>query len=97
MSVSIEQHGRITVIAIDRAQARTNLIGLPRAELEAYFAELGEKPFRARQLMRWLYERGEVDWDAMTDLSMKLRERLAAEVSLELPQVGVDCRACTSR
>ena len=68
-------------------EARINLVGLPRAELEAYFAECGEKPFRARQLMRWLYEHGELDWEAMSDLSMKLRERLAKEVSLDLPRV----------
>ncbi len=64
-----------------------NLLGLPRQELEACFASLGEKPFRARQLMRWLYERGELDWDNMTDLSLALRERLATQVKLQLPQV----------
>ncbi|MBT8422677.1 MAG: 23S rRNA (adenine(2503)-C(2))-methyltransferase RlmN [Gammaproteobacteria bacterium] len=64
-----------------------NLIGLPRTELEAYFAELGEKPFRARQLMRWLYERGEVDWAAMSDLSLTLREQLAGTVSLSIPVI----------
>jgi len=65
-----------------------NLVGLPRAELEAYFSSLGDKPFRARQLMRWLYQHGEVDWNAMTDLSLPLREKLAADSSLELPVVG---------
>ena len=37
---------------------RVNLLGLPRAELEAFVAQLGSKPFRARQLMNWLYKRG---------------------------------------
>ncbi len=70
------------------ASDRKNLIGLPRQELEAYFISLEEKPFRARQMMRWLYERGECDWDAMTDISIGLREKLAAEAALELPAVG---------
>lgn len=71
------------------ASARKNLIGLPRAELEAWFASFGEKPFRARQLMRWLYERSELRWEAMTDLSLPLRQCLAAEATLDLPTVGV--------
>jgi 23S rRNA (adenine2503-C2)-methyltransferase len=37
--------------------AKTNLLGLTRAELEAFVANMGEKPFRARQLMKWLYKR----------------------------------------
>ena len=41
-------------------------IGLPRQELEELFAGLGEKPFRARQLMRWMYGRGVLDPAAMT-------------------------------
>ncbi len=76
------------------AASTQNLIGLPRAELENWFAATGEKPFRARQLMRWLYERGEVDWTAMSDLSLQLRETLAASVSLQLP--AVDRRAQSS-
>lgn len=65
-----------------------NLIGMPRAELEAWFAASGEKAFRARQVMRWIYERGEMEWTAMTDLSLSLREFLTASASLELPVVG---------
>ena len=70
------------------ASASKNLIGLPRAELEAWFASFGEKPFRARQLMRWLYERGELKWSSMTDLSLPLRQRLESEATLDLPIVG---------
>ena len=47
-----------------------NLLGLPRTELEAFVAErFGAKPFRARQLMKWLYRRGVADFAAMTDLA----------------------------
>src|SRR6056297_85873 len=70
------------------ASATPSLIGIPRSELEAAFAAAGDKPFRARQVMRWLYERGELDWNAMTDLSLALRQRLAADYSLALPAVS---------
>lgn len=65
-----------------------NVLGLPRPELEAWFAEQGEKPFRARQLMRWLYERGELDTTAMTDLSATLRARLQQTATATLPALG---------
>ena len=55
--------------------------------LEQYFAGLGEKPFRARQVMQWIYQRKVFDFDEMTDLSKKLRDQLKAETEITLPQV----------
>jgi 23S rRNA (adenine2503-C2)-methyltransferase len=66
---------------------RTNLLGLPKAELEAYVAELGSKPFRARQLMSWLYKRGESDICAMTDLAKDFRAELATRAEVKLPEI----------
>jgi 23S rRNA (adenine2503-C2)-methyltransferase len=43
---------------MNTATTHTNLLGLTRSELEAFVAGLGEKPFRARQLMKWMYRRG---------------------------------------
>ena len=60
---------------------------MPRADLEAYFSTIGEKPFRARQLMRWLYRRSVLDFNEMSDLSVALRDSLAGLVKLELPAV----------
>jgi 23S rRNA (adenine2503-C2)-methyltransferase len=62
-------------------------IGLPRAELEQLFAGLGEKPFRARQLMRWIYGRGVLDPAAMTDLSGALRDTLTRRADFQLPAI----------
>jgi len=62
-------------------------LGLPRPELEQLFAGLGEKPFRARQLMRWMYGRGVLDPAGMTDLSAVLRETLAARADFRLPAI----------
>ena len=67
-----------------------NLLGLGRSELSAYCANLGEKPFRARQLMHWIHQSGAADFSAMTDISKVLRERLALEAEIAGPTVVRD-------
>ncbi len=69
--------------------ARVNLLGLPRAGLEAFFAGLGEKPFRARQVMKWLYKQGVGDFAQMTDLARPLRERLAECAEIAVPEIAL--------
>jgi 23S rRNA (adenine2503-C2)-methyltransferase len=59
-------------------ESPVNLLGLPRRELEAFFVSVGEKPFRARQLMKWIYGHGVLDPAQMTDLGVALRRELAA-------------------
>ena len=66
---------------------KLNLMGLPQGDLEARFVEWGEKPFHARQLMRWVYQRGVTDFGAMTDLSKSLRQRLRETAVIELPTI----------
>jgi 23S rRNA (adenine2503-C2)-methyltransferase len=66
---------------------RLNLLGMPRAELEALFAQLGEKPFHARQVLRWIYKAGVGDVAAMTDLSRRLRAELRARAEIRAPEV----------
>jgi len=66
---------------------KTNLLGLSRKGLERYFAALGEKPFRARQLLQWIYQRGITDFALMTDLSRGLRERLSEIAEIRPPEV----------
>ena len=56
--------------------APINLLGLERPELEAFVVARGNKPFRARQLMNWLYKRVEGDFAAMTDLARDFRTQL---------------------
>lgn len=67
--------------------AASNLLGLDLPGLEAFFQSIGERPFRARQLMQWVYKRGALDFEAMTDLSQGVRAKLRSEASLALPQV----------
>jgi 23S rRNA (adenine2503-C2)-methyltransferase len=67
---------------------RVNLLGLPRAQLEAFVAtRLGAKPFRARQLMKWIYRRGAADFSAMTDLAQEFRAQLADVAEITVPQI----------
>ena len=69
------------------ASERTNLLGLPRPALEAFVTALGSKPFRARQLMSWIYKRGVGSFDAMTDLAKDFRARLAAQAEVRVPGI----------
>ncbi len=69
------------------ADVKTNLIGLDRAALETFFSDLGEKPFRARQLLQWIHQRGVTDFELMTDLSRSLRERLTASAEIRAPRL----------
>jgi 23S rRNA (adenine2503-C2)-methyltransferase len=66
---------------------RTNLLGLNRAELEAFIVALGAKPFRARQLMKWIYKRGVGDFSAMTDLARDFRRLLEQQAEVRAPEI----------
>src|SRR5471032_3085121 len=68
----------------------TNLLGLDPAQLIAYCAELGEKPFRAKQLLRWIHQFGANDFNAMTDLAKSLRDKLATRAMIAAPAVISD-------
>ena len=68
----------------------TNLLDLDPAQLVAYCGELGEKPFRAKQLQRWIHQFGASDFDAMTDLAKSLREKLAGRAVVVAPDVISD-------
>ncbi|HIP76977.1 MAG TPA: 23S rRNA (adenine(2503)-C(2))-methyltransferase RlmN, partial [Kiloniellaceae bacterium] len=72
----------------ESAATRRNLVGLSRAELAAAMAELGEKPFRAKQLWHWIYHRGETDFAAMTTLSKDFRARLGERFVVARPAVA---------
>jgi 23S rRNA (adenine2503-C2)-methyltransferase len=67
--------------------AQTNLLGLPRPELEAFVAQLGSKPFRARQLMHWVYKRGEGSFEKMTDLAKDFRAQLNERAVVRTPEI----------
>lgn len=65
----------------------TNLLGLSQAKLEAFFETLGEKKFRAVQVMKWIHQFGVSDFNEMTNLSKSLREKLVATAEIRAPEV----------
>lgn len=75
---------------LNRTVDKINLLGLNRSDLEALFAEMGEKSFRASQVMKWLYQDGVHDFSEMTNLSKALREKLAGNAEVTLPEVVED-------
>ena len=76
------------LIVADTAAGRINLLGLTRQQLETFFVDLGEKRFRAQQVMKWIHHRGVRDFSQMTDLSQALRERLAQIADVTPPRIA---------
>ncbi|MCS6766604.1 MAG: 23S rRNA (adenine(2503)-C(2))-methyltransferase RlmN [Candidatus Protistobacter heckmanni] len=72
------------------SQTRTNLLDFDVDQLAAYCGELGEKPFRARQLQRCIHQRGAADFDTMTDLAKSLREKLRDRAEIRSPAIISD-------
>ncbi len=70
--------------------AKINLLDFDRQGLENFFADLGEKPFRARQILQWIYQRNVDDFAGMSDLSKALRTRLSEIAEVRPPQVALD-------
>jgi len=73
--------------AVDHMPTKLNLIGLEQEALAEFFEGLGEKPYRAQQIMGWLYQRGVCSFQEMTDISVRLRRRLELIATLTLPEV----------
>jgi len=67
-----------------------NLLDFDAHALAKYLTDMGEKPFRARQLMRWMYHSGESDFSAMTDIAASLREKLGQLACINTPDVVRD-------
>jgi 23S rRNA (adenine2503-C2)-methyltransferase len=67
-----------------------NLLDYDQPKLAAYFAEIGEKPFRAKQLMRWMHHFGVNDFAQMTDIAKALREKLGAQATITPPEIQLE-------
>ena len=66
---------------------KTNLLGLSREKMEAFCVSLGEKPFRAQQLLKWIHHQGVDNFDAMTNISKALRSRLIQCAEIRPPEI----------
>ena len=67
--------------------SKANLLGMTRAELEVFFEKIGEKKFRAGQVMKWIHQFGVTDFEEMTNISGKLREKLVNIAEIQAPEV----------
>ena len=72
------------------AEQKVNLIGLSPTKLEDFFEEMGEKRFRATQVLKWIHQQGASSFDEMTNISKVLRERLAEVAEIREPEVLLD-------
>ena len=81
----------VTAIDVEPQQVKTNLLGFSASKLGDFFEEIGEKRFRATQMIKWIHQMGECDLDQMTNISKDLRERLKEVAEVKLPEV-VSCQ-----
>ncbi len=80
---NLAEHNQVNPVQV-------NLVDLAMADLASFFEGLGEKPFRAQQLVRWVHQRGIVDFDAMTDFSLKLRKQLHERANIAFPELAME-------
>ncbi len=69
------------------SDSRVNLLNFDRQGMEAFFTELGEKPFRTTQMLKWIYQFGVSDFAQMTNLSKAMREKLTAIAEIRVPDI----------
>ncbi|AHG80258.1 Ribosomal RNA large subunit methyltransferase N [Mannheimia varigena USDA-ARS-USMARC-1388] len=77
----------------EQPKEKINLLNLNRQEMRELFAEMGEKPFRADQLMKWIYHFGEDNFDNMSNINKVLREKLKRIAEIKAPEVAVEQRS----
>ena len=70
-----------------------NLLDFDAERLAGFFSEIGEKPFRARQVMRWIHQYGQSEFESMSDLSKDLRAKLVSAATVQAPSVMTDSTA----
>ena len=82
-----EKQQSLTTSVVQAADKKVNLLGMSRAELEKFFEDLGEKKFRASQVMKWIHQYFVTDFAEMSNISGKLREKLEKICEIKAPEV----------
>jgi len=75
------------IVEVAEGSAKMNLLGLPEAKLVAFFESIGEKKFRAIQVMKWIHQLGADNFDDMTNVSKDLRAKLKDIAEIRMPEV----------
>ncbi len=70
-----------------QTQEKVNLLGMSQAKLEAFFESIGEKKFRATQVLKWIHQMGVDNFDEMTNISKDLRNKLSRLAEVRAPEV----------
>jgi 23S rRNA (adenine2503-C2)-methyltransferase len=72
---------------VSAVAVKTNLLGMDRKAMQEYFTSIGEKPWRADQIMKWIHFNGVTDFQLMTNISKDLRNKLAETTEVTVPQI----------
>jgi len=75
------------VKAVNATESRLNLLDFDEAGLREFFLSIGEKPFRAQQILKWVFHHSVTDFNAMTDLGVALRQKLDRVAEIRLPEI----------
>jgi len=81
------------IIVSQSSPAKINLLGYDLAHMKAFFAEIGEKPFRAVQVLKWIHQFGVDDFAQMTNVSQALRNKLADIAQIRAPEIIMEQKA----
>src|SRR5471032_2718010 len=81
------------VKTVEPAVAKVNLLDLNRKQMREFFINMGEKPFRADQVMKWMYHYCSDDFEQMTDINKPLRDKLARVAEIRAPEVASEQRS----
>ena len=84
---SVEQQQSPSAPAQQNVVEKVNLLGMSRPQMEKFFEDLGEKKFRAGQVMKWIHQFFVTDFAEMTNISGKLREKLEKIAEVKAPEV----------
>ena len=91
LNLDEQQPASSHTVQADRVQSahaqKVNLLGMSRPQLEKFFEEMGEKKFRAGQVMKWIHQFFVTDFAEMTNISGKLREKLERICEIKAPEV----------
>ncbi|MBF1995333.1 bifunctional tRNA (adenosine(37)-C2)-methyltransferase TrmG/ribosomal RNA large subunit methyltransferase RlmN [Serratia symbiotica] len=86
-----ENHSLTTTQSVNAEQsavAKINLLDLNRQQMREFFSQMGEKPFRADQVMKWMYHYCCDDFEQMTDINKVLRNKLQRVAEIRAPEVA---------
>ncbi|CAI1212610.1 bifunctional tRNA (adenosine(37)-C2)-methyltransferase TrmG/ribosomal RNA large subunit methyltransferase RlmN [Serratia proteamaculans] len=92
----VSENNSLTTQSVNAEQpavAKINLLDLNRQQLREFFAKMGEKPFRADQVMKWMYHYCCDDFEQMTDINKVLRNKLQSVAEIRAPEVAEEQRS----